>query len=284
MYTTLSTTINPIKTNEEIDTISCDDLVLLTPKNNRNKRLINTKTKKKTKTKTAGKKEQPVGIILEPPSYFQRKSQDNYKTVLCRSLYSNRKCHERCNFAHSISELRKRKCRHKTCYKKDVCKFWHEDDNLENWCDRNGYNDIKDLESTVSKTISIKKPQTRRNTKLCNTVTNGETNCRVECTYAHSLDELVILNCAFGKHCDKKDICKFKHEGETRSEYFKRNNLHRYKDITVNNTLTKCKIVVRVKPTAPLTSQKASGLKETDDITGILTEQEAAKVLLSISK
>lgn len=55
-------------------------------------------------------------------------------------------------------------------------------------------------------------------TKLCNSIIKGEKCKHRKCRYAHSVDELVIPMCFFGKGCRKKDTCKFPHTEKERSE------------------------------------------------------------------
>ena len=74
-------------------------------------------------------------------------------------------------------------------------------------------------------------------TQMCRM--HKERKCRNgnNCRFAHSLSELVVNPCNFGEKCKcinlKKDlytnfgdkICVYRHPGETRNDYYKRNNL-----------------------------------------------------------
>ena len=69
--------------------------------------------------------------------------------------------------------------------------------------------------------IKIEKRQGLEKTKLCRSVTMGcecKFGARGKCRYAHSVEELVIPMCFFGKHCHCKRTCKFPHTEEERQK------------------------------------------------------------------
>jgi len=45
---------------------------------------------------------------------------------------------------------------------------------------------------------------------------------RRDCQYAHSINELLIRTCDYGRRCRRGDTCKFKHDSETNSQYWNR--------------------------------------------------------------
>jgi len=60
-------------------------------------------------------------------------------------------------------------------------------------------------------------------TKMCKSVALG-IKCKymTKCTYAHSVEELKIVNCSFGNKCKNGSTCKFKHLTESKEEYVAR--------------------------------------------------------------
>lgn len=42
---------------------------------------------------------------------------------------------------------------------------------------------------------------------------------RPDCPFAHSVSEIVPLDCFFGKSCRKKKTCQYVHPGETKNDY-----------------------------------------------------------------
>jgi len=57
-------------------------------------------------------------------------------------------------------------------------------------------------------------------TKMCKSVALG-IKCKymAKCTYAHTVEELKIVNCSFGNKCKNGSTCKFKHATESKEEY-----------------------------------------------------------------
>ena len=67
------------------------------------------------------------------------------------------------------------------------------------------------------KYTKIEKKQGLEKTKLCRSVTMG-CKCKFgsRCNYAHSVEELVVPMCFFGKHCHCKRTCVFPHTEKER--------------------------------------------------------------------
>ena len=55
-------------------------------------------------------------------------------------------------------------------------------------------------------------------TTPCNNILTGPCQSGKNCTFAHSLQELVIQECCFRGYCTKQDKCKFLHPGQTKDE------------------------------------------------------------------
>ena len=182
-------------------------------------------------------------------SYRAERKKNLEKTKLCKTIYTTRRCRDNCTYAHSVAELVKHVCRYGSrCYGKDsFCKFWHElCDDFNSWCVRNGLEELKDVSCVVSSKKKVfQKPASKVNTKLCNTVKNGKTSCTVGCLYAHSLEDLVLLDCGFDADCNKKEFCLFKHSEETRDEYLNRRGLNKYKGVVVKKTQVKPSLVIK---------------------------------------
>ena len=76
-------------------------------------------------------------------------------------------------------------------------------------------------------------------TKMCNSVGSGKDCPHGKlCRFAHNHDELEVATCAFGSNCkltrlvdgryincNRRRICKFKHENESKDEFFERTGL-----------------------------------------------------------
>lgn len=310
MSSSISNTIDTINSeNKTMNKSDSSDLVLL-PRKHRISESLKKKKNVTVPNRKKMEKENKVKIKLETKSYIDSKREEKIKTKLCRSIFTGKTCYENCNFAHSVEEVRKKKCRYPNCYNKQKCIFWHKEDNLEKWCERNGYSGIKNVKTKVVKRIRIEKPTSNENTKLCNTVKNGDESCRKDCMYAHSVDQLVLVQCAFGDKCNKVSTCKFKHKSETRENYLKKMGWEKYKGVVVLNNLVKCNIMVRVRPTKSLsvnakpwkpkpkieTEEAARPLSanprpwkqkpkiEKVSMKDIFETEEAARVLTSLSK
>lgn len=77
---------------------------------------------------------------------------------------------------------------------------------------------------------ACKKSQVDRSrTKPCSNVRKiplGFTTCnRHGCTFAHSIEELRILDCNFGSNCRNKPSCPFLHPSETKKDVYSRTNI-----------------------------------------------------------
>jgi hypothetical protein len=62
-------------------------------------------------------------------------------------------------------------------------------------------------------------------TSACNNVfRHGKCNRGDKCTYAHTLDKLKDPICLFNDNCRNPDSCRFKHDTETREDFYRRTN------------------------------------------------------------
>jgi hypothetical protein len=123
-----------------------------------------------------------------------------------------------------------------------ICSFLHPKETKENFIVRNfKQNVINKVVEFIKKekpiTLSIKKNTEK--TQMCKSISlkkkcvHGKT-----CKFAHSIDELNVINCSFGDKCklihskngnylntDEKKICFYKHPMETKANFMKRNKL-----------------------------------------------------------
>lgn len=180
------------------------------------------------------------------------------KTQPCNSILNDKTCPygSKCNFAHSLEELVVDICLYKNrCYlvrfengsyantgaKK--CSRIHPEETKESFHKRCGT--LKSFPNFPEKTIV----PNMKCTKLCKNAyeiifDHVEKKCDIEnCTYAHSLEELNLLDCSFGSDCrhverqndniykniNLKKICVRKHPLETAE-----NLCHRRREYDIN--------------------------------------------------
>ena len=91
----------------------------------------------------------------------KKKYENLYKTALCNSVKSNTKCTfgDKCNFAHSTSELKQRKCLFGPACTKDYCNLLHEEIDPSEYLDKL-IKEIEDYKKSVIVAPVIKKPDT----------------------------------------------------------------------------------------------------------------------------
>ena len=182
---------------------------------------------------------------------------ENSKTRLCKSVLNGLKCvyGDKCQFAHSSNDLNILECafgknckliisennQYKNCEDK-VCAFLHPNENKDNFIIRNFKQTVIDkvidcIKNDKPINITIKKNFEK--TQLCKSISlkkkcvHGKT-----CKFAHSIDELNVLNCSFGSKCklvacknliysntDKNKICFYKHPNESKDNFMNRNKL-----------------------------------------------------------
>ena len=58
-----------------------------------------------------------------------------------------------------------------------------------------------------------------KKTKFCQVLINKGECKREVCNFAHSINEIVFPDCAFGENCKKKEKCACKHPHETEDSY-----------------------------------------------------------------
>ena len=197
-------------------------------------------------------------------------------TKLCKSIFNECSdgrfiCHyNNCNFAHSLEELTPLPCKFMNSCRMYRCEFIHPEESKEFWVDRQGLNYLRDR---ISETEKVEKDKTR--TKLCNSVVNEEKTCfNKECSYAHSLegkDGIRFIDCNFGIKCKKpRHNCKYKHEDETKEQYFTKNKIYQYKDVVVERT-SKLNITIR--------EQKDGVVKSLEKV---LKEQDCSNIIITV--
>lgn len=217
--------------------------------------LLSLKTKKQEKHIIVEKEDDNTWIDIKKK---QKNSIESSKTRLCKSILSGLTCTygEKCQFAHSSKDLNTQQCgfgddckliifennQYKNSTDDKTCSFLHPKETKENFMMRNlKQNVINKVVECIKKekpiTITIKKNTEK--TQMCKSISmkkkcvHGKT-----CKFAHSIDELNVINCSFGDKCklihfknnnysntDDTRICFYKHPSESKANFIKRNKL-----------------------------------------------------------
>ena len=158
------------------------------------------------------------------------------KTQICRSLISHTECpfKSKCAYIHYSDELGHigdcgygSKCVRYGKGKSNPCLFYHPGENRTKFLIRLGLKEEELLRPAKTKP---------KFTKMCNSVYDNKTcEAGVECTFAHSKEQLKPFACNFGSKCflvknhdDKvvnsgdQKICQYIHEGESVDNYEER--------------------------------------------------------------
>jgi len=186
-----------------------------------------------------------------------KKNVENSKTRLCNSIMNGMNCvyGEKCQFAHSSSDLNILECAFgNNCkliicennqyknHQDKVCSFLHPNETKDNFIIRNFKQTVinkviecikndKPIEITIKK--NFEKTQICKSIALKKKCSHGKT-----CKFAHSIDELNVLNCSFADKCklitvknmiysntNETKICFYKHPSESKANFLKRNKL-----------------------------------------------------------
>ena len=188
--------------------------------------------KTKTRSKKINKTNQPTIILgMEPASYEESKKEQKKRfqaiknTRLCRGVIDNTKCERLfCSYAHTLEDLKPKHCFHnERCWNKN-CEFFHDGyETHDSYVERMGYGKYRGVNAKSEKVATV-------NTKLCSSLLKGWKNCKVDCKYAHSTDELKPTSCGFKELCIfKGENCKFIHPDETKDEYLRRLKMWQYR-------------------------------------------------------
>lgn len=186
---------------------------------------------------------------------------ENVKTKLCKSVILDIECPHKieCRFAHSVNELKNNPCIYgDNCkfvrninnkyinFKNKVCDHMHPNETLENYRERM-CEDYHNLDKFIKKDkrnrnngFDILKDKTKIDNHLKKTRMCIHKNCKKgsNCAFAHSKNELVLINCVFGDSCkfvkqdgnkfiniSKTKICYHRHQGESLANLYNRISL-----------------------------------------------------------
>ena len=207
------------------------------------------------------RKTSPISIVRIENSSVCSSSSDisKKKTQPCKAITSGKSCPYggKCNFAHSLEELILDDCLYKNkCYLVKFDGKMYTNAGSYKKCTRIHPTETKESFHKRCGTLNVfpKFPEktfvpNMKCTKLCKNAyemlfNSSEKKCDIEnCTYAHSLDELNLLECSFGNGCrhvetedgasykniNLKKICVRRHPRETAV-----NLCHRRREYDVN--------------------------------------------------
>jgi hypothetical protein len=189
------------------------------------------------------------------------------KTQFCKSVLNNTFCSRKnnCSYAHYTDEIYLKDCLHgEKCNryvnnKHNPCLFIHTYETYDMYLSR-----LNIKKDAVTRPIGFQRPKF---TKLCKSFYD-KSKCELEdkCTFAHSIDQLVIKNCGFNatcRHVIKQDgeyvnvaekVCNFLHLNETLQNYEKRVLQPKFKEIQV------------VPITVPVVEENVQAVESSDKI------------------
>lgn len=167
------------------------------------------------------------------------------KTKFCKFLYSDCICDsENCDFAHCLDELYIKECYKYNDCKDNTCKYIHPLETKQMWFHRIGVFitntdtiNIYDLINTIP-----------NKTKLCHSLVKGKKYCNYkDCSLAHSLKEIKILNCnKYVNACFQ--TCIKLHNDEKIDEFLKRLNIEHVVDKYSISEKERKQMNINIKP------------------------------------